>query len=150
MTRSSLPVTTLHNMKNTIVAALSIVSAAGLLAGCAHGGAYLPKNTTKYDYENTSNFVDMDARVQRSVTCSGVQETRLPDGRLQVAANIRNREERRIQVQVQCEFKDGQGFAIDSTPWNTLVLTERGQETVSFTSMNSKAQRYTIRVREAH
>ncbi|MGN6385663.1 MAG: DUF1425 domain-containing protein, partial [Verrucomicrobiota bacterium] len=70
--------------------------------------------------------------------------------RLQVAANIRNREERRIQVQVQCEFKDGQGFAIDSTPWNTLVLTERGQETVSFTSMNSKAQRYTIRVREAH
>ena len=137
-------------MKRTLVSILSAASVAVLLNGCASGGAYLPKNTTKYDYENTSNFVDMDARVQRSVTCSGVQESRLPDGRLQISANVRNREERRIQVQAQCEFKDAQGFAIDSTPWNTLVLTERGQETVSFTSMNDKAQRYTIRVREAH
>ena len=30
------------------------------------------------------------------------------------------------------------------------TLTERGQETVRFTSMNDKAQRYTIRVRQAH
>ncbi len=110
----------------------------------------MPQNTTKYDYENSSNFVLMDAGVQQSVTSSGIQETRLPDGKLQVAANIRNRETRRIQVQVQCEFKDAQGFAIDSTPWNTLILTENGQETVSFTSMNNQAQRYTVRVREAH
>jgi hypothetical protein len=137
-------------MKRTFVNLLGAAGAALVLNGCASGGAYLPKNTTKYDYENTSNFVDMDARVQRSVTCSGIQETRLPDGRLQVSANIRNREERRIQVQVQCEFKDGQGFALDSTPWNTLILTERGQETATFTSMNDKAQRFTIRAREAH
>jgi len=127
------------------------MACAGIFVGCATSeGAYMPQNTTKYDYENTSNFVLMDSRVQTSVTSSGIQETHLPDGRLQIAANIRNRESRRLQVQAQCEFKDAQGFAIDSTPWNTLILTENGQETVSFTSMNNKAQRYTIRVREAH
>lgn len=122
-----------------------------VFTGCqSSGGAYLPKNTTKYNYEDSEQLVLMDSMVQRSVTSPGIQQTRLPDGRLEVAANLRNREGRRIQVQTQCEFKDGQGFTIDSTPWNTLILTERGQETVRFTSMNDKAQRYTIRVRQAH
>lgn len=119
-------------------------------SGCQSGGAYQPKNTTKYNYEDTSNFVLMDSMVQRSVTSSGMQETALPDGRLKVAANIRNRETRRIQVQVQCVFKDAQGFEVDSTPWNTLILTENAQDTVAFTSMNNQAKRYTVRVRQAH
>ena len=138
-------------MKRTVINTLIATTVAAILTGCATDrGAYLPENTTGSDVENTSNFVNMDARVRRSVTTSGIQETRLTDGRLQVAANIRNREERRIQVQAQCVFKDAQGFEVDSSPWNTLVLTERGQETVSFTSLNNQAQRYTIRVRQAH
>ena len=56
----------------------------------------------------------------------------------------------RIEVQAQCEFKDAQGFPVDSTPWTTVVLTERGQEGVKFVSMNDKAKRYTVRVREVH
>lgn len=128
----------------------SLAVAAVMFGGCRSGGAYLPKNTTEYDVENTANFVLMDSMVQRSVTSSGIQQTTLPDGRLQVVANIRNREGRRIQVQVQCEFKDAQGFTIDSTPWNTLILTERGQESVKFVSMNPQAVRYTVRVRQAH
>lgn len=128
----------------------SLAVAAVMFGGCRSGGAYLPKNTTEYDVENTANFVLMDSMVQRSVTSSGIQQTTLPDGRLQVVANIRNREGRRIQVQAQCEFKDAQGFTIDSTPWNTLILTERGQESVKFVSMNPQAVRYTVRVRQAH
>ena len=115
------------------------------------GGAYEPKNTSQYDLENKVKFVDMDHRVQRSVTCSGLQERILEDGRLEVAANVRNRLERRIEVQIQCVYKDAQGFSTgDETPWNTLILTENAQETVRFTSMNDKAKGYTIRVREAH
>jgi hypothetical protein len=135
-------------MKNIILPMFS--AAAILLAGCHSGGAYLPKNTTKYDVENTSNFVLLSAGVQRSVSTSGLQEGRLQDGRLQVSVNVRNREERRIQVQINCEFKDAQGFVVDTTPFRTLILSERAQEGVQFVSMNDKAQRYTIRVREAH
>ena len=109
-------------MKKQLFPLFAAVAAAAVLAGCSStGGAYLPKNTQKHNYEDSEQLVLMDAMVQRSVTSPGIQQTRLPDGRLEVAANLRNREGRRIQVQTQCEFKDGQGFTIDSTPWNTTI-----------------------------
>ena len=71
---------------------------------------------------------------------------------MEVTANIRNRENRRIQVQVGCVFKDAQGFASegDQTPFQNLILTENSQEAAHFVSMNDKAKLCTIRVREAH
>lgn len=130
---------------------LAIVTlGAGLLAGCATGGAKPPVNTTKYDLENRAGFVLLDSRVQRSVTASGIQEGSTTDGRLEVAANIRNRENRRIQVQVDCQFKDEQGFPVDTTPFQTLILRENEQQTVRFTAMNNRAKKYTIRVSEVH
>jgi uncharacterized protein YcfL len=137
-------------MKKCLLPAVATGAAVLLLTGCHSGGAYTPVNATKYNVEDTSNLVLLDSRVQRSITSPGIQQTTLPDGRLQVVANLRNREERRIQVQVQCEFKDAQGFPVDSTPWTNLILTERAQEGVTFVSMNDKAKRYTVRVREAH
>jgi len=127
------------------------VLAAALFSGCqtSETGALPAQNTTQFDLENKANFVLMDAGVQRSVTSDGIQFKPLPDGRMAIAANVRNRENRRIQVQINCEFKDDQGFTIDSTPWKTLILTENGQETVPFESMNAQAKKYTIRVREA-
>lgn len=123
----------------------------GLGAGCGGGGAYLPKNTTKYDVENREKLVLLDARVQRSVTCSGIQERALDDGRLEIMANIRNREGRRIEVQIGCVFKDANGFPTgDEAPFQTLILSENAQEAVKFTSLNNLAKKYTIRIREAH
>ena len=137
-------------MKQILVPFFAVAVAASVV-GCRapREGVYHPVNATKYDYENQSQFVLMDPGAQRSVTTSGIQERTLPDGRIEVATNVRNRENRRIQVQAQCEFKDAQGFAIDSTPWQTLILTENGQETVRFAAMNNQAKRYTIRIREA-
>ena len=124
---------------------------AAILVGCSSPhGAYAPADTTKYDTENQSPFVLLSAGVAHSVTTSGVQETRLPDGRLQVSVNVRNREERRIEVQINCEFKDAQGFTVDATPFQVLILRELEQQTVQFISMNNKAVRYTIRVSESH
>lgn len=113
------------------------------------GGAYEPRNTTKYDLENGDVFVLMDKPTQVSVTTSGIEERRLEDGRLDVVAHVRNRQNRRIQVQIGCVFKDAQGFSVDETPWQNLILTENSQEDVRFTAMNDKASKYTIRVRQA-
>src|SRR5437868_2117458 len=96
---------------------LALFAGATLLAGCQTGGAKPPVNTTKYNFETTAKFALMDDRAQRSVTCTGLQERKIEGGRLQVAANLRNRENRRIEVQAQCLFKDPQGLAIDETPW---------------------------------
>jgi uncharacterized protein YcfL len=130
------------------IAVLSLSAVLLGLSGCG-GGASLPKNTDRYNYEDSSTFVLMDARAQRSVTSSGIQQVSLPDGRLEVAANLRNRENRRIEVQWQIVFKDAQGFETEATPWKTVILTENGQETVRAASMNAQAKRYTVRVREA-
>ena len=122
----------------------------GGLTGCRTEGGFKPINTAKYDYENHEPFVLMDRSVQRSVTVAGIQETVKEDGRLEVVANVRNRVNRRIQVQISCVFKNANGFSTgDETPWNTLILTEAEQQSVSFTSANPKAPKYTIRVRQA-
>ncbi|HEY0966019.1 MAG TPA: YcfL family protein [Opitutaceae bacterium] len=127
------------------------VAAASLLAGCqAPTGPFAPQDTTKYTLENTEKFVLMDAAVQTSVTCTGLQQRAAADGRLEVVANVKNREARRIQVQIACVFKDAQGFSTgDETPWQTLILGENTTEAVRFVSMNAQARDYTIRVRQA-
>jgi uncharacterized protein YcfL len=143
-------------MKRTFAAFSLLATAALFLTGCEttprDTGAYLPVNTTVNDLENHERIVLLDPRVQTSVTCPGIQQRTMPDGRLEVTANLRNRENRRIQVQVNCVFKDDQGFPTEGeeSPFQNLILTENAQEPVHFISLNDKARRYTIRVREAH
>ncbi len=130
-----------------LIASLMLV-----VAGCqAPPGPFAPQDTTRYTLENTERFVLMDEQVQTSVTCTGLQEfVRPADGHLEVVANVKNREARRIQVQISCVFKDEQGFSTgDETPWQTLILGENATEAVRFSSMNDRARSYTIRVRQA-
>lgn len=136
-------------MKKILFTPILFAAFALAFAGCAHRGPYLPVNAAVNDLENRANLVLLDRPAQNSITCSGVQETRLPDGRLQVNAHLRNREERRIQVQANCEFKDAQGLVVDSMPFRNVFFDENAQEDVMFTSMNTNAVNYTIRVREA-
>ncbi len=122
-----------------------------LLAGCAtEPGPFAPQDTTKYNLENTEKFVLLDKPTQNSITCTGIMQQPLADGRLEVIANIKNRESRRVQVQVNCVFKNEQGFSTgDETPFQTLILDENATEAVRFTAINGLAKNYTIRVRQA-
>ncbi|MBL9214816.1 MAG: YcfL family protein [Opitutaceae bacterium] len=133
-----------------ILPTLAVLAALGL-AGCQNEpGPFLPQETTKYSIENTEKFILMDRPTQVSVTCTGLQERVTDDGRLEVVANVKNRENRRIQVQVRCEFKDDHGVSTgDETPWQTLILGEGATEAVPFTSMNNLARKYTVAVRQA-
>ena len=136
-------------------ALVSLLAAGGtllLVVGCSthDKGPYLPQNPKTPAYEGREPIVLLDPGVQHSVACSGIQEQTLPDGRLEVVAHLRNRENRRIEVQANCVFKDGNGFSTgDETPFVMVILTENGTEDVKFTSMNNLARKYTIRVRQA-
>ena len=109
---------------NTKLPAILAAAALAALAGCATGsGPYAPQDTTKYTLENTEFFVAMDKPTQTSVTCTGLQANQTADGRLEVVANVKNRESRRIEVQINCVFKDEQGFSAgDETPWQLGAL----------------------------
>jgi uncharacterized protein YcfL len=130
-----------------------IAFGAALLAGCSSThdkGPYLPQQSKTPAYENTEKLVLLDPGVQYSVTCTGIHETTLNDGRLEIAMQLRNRENRRIEVQANCVFKDAAGVSTgDETPFQTVILTENATEQVKFTSMNNLAKKYTIRVRQA-
>ena len=132
----------------------SAVAAVLLLTGCesAHDhGPYLPQHSKTPAYESTEPVVLLDPGVQFSVTSTGQPQARLlEDGRLEVVAQLRNRENRRIEVQANCVFKDVNGVSTgDETPFQTVILTENATEHVKFISMNDKAKRFTIRVRQA-
>jgi hypothetical protein len=140
-------------MKKTFVSMLAAGGALLLAAGCSSThdkGPYLPQTPPPMGYETREPVVLLDPGVQYSVTCSGIQERTLPDGRLEVVAHLRNRENRRIEVQANCVFKDQNGFSTsDETPFVMVILTENATEDVKFASMNNLAKRYTIRVRQA-
>jgi len=135
---------------STMIMAFTAIILSLSTLGCKTSGAYAGDVPDGYDLENQTEFVLMNKRVANSVTVAGIQERVLEDGRLEVTANVLSRDRRRIQVQVSCVFKNQNGFPTgDETPWNTLILTENAQEGLRFLSMNEKARKYTIRVREA-
>ena len=140
-------------MKKSLVSMLAAGGALLLVTGCSSThdkGPYLPQTPKTPAYEGKEGVVLLDPGVQYSVTCSAVQEQTLSDGRLQVVAQLRNRENRRIEVQANCVFKDQNGFSTDDeTPFTTVILTENATENVRFVSMNTLAKKYTIRVRQA-
>jgi len=131
-------------------AVLAVIAGVFLASGCANSpGALPPQNSTKYTVANTETFVHLDPNIG-GVTCTGLQERVLPDGRFEIVANVKNHEERAVQVQANCVFKDVEGFSVgDDTPFQTFALPAGATETVRFTSKEMKARRYTIRVRSA-
>lgn len=138
-------------MKTKRIALLPVIAAL-LVAGCStyDKGPYLPQQSKTPAYESTERFVLLDPGAQRTITCSGINETTLADGRLEVIAQIRNRENRRVEVQANCVFKDGNGVSTgDESPFQTVILTENATEQVKFTASNAASKKYTIRVRQA-
>lgn len=139
-------------MKMKLILLASIITAL-VAVGCKSDydkGPYLPGQSRTPDYENTERFVLLDIDMRRSITCSGIHERVLEDGRIEVTAQIRNREARRLVVQANCVFKDAAGVGTnDETPFQTLIFTENATEQVKFVSANSAAKKYTIRVRQS-
>ena len=92
----------------------ALVAAANLalLGGCQSQPAPVaPQETTKYTVENTEKFVLLDDPTPGLGELYGPTGiARLPMGASEVVAIVKNHEDRRVPVQVQCVFKDGTGF----------------------------------------
>jgi len=126
------------------------LAALGLTLGCnTHKGAYPPVTEPQAAYENTQTIVLLGKGLSEKIAVEGQMAKWSDDGRLQVFANIRNRIQKRLVVQVQTVFKDENGFPVgDETAWQTVVITELSQYAYQSIAQNSKARKYTIRVRK--
>ncbi len=131
--------------------ALAACGALAVLAGCASVPApQAPQDTTKFTVENTVRFVALDAETEAVISCTGLQERALGDGRLEVVANLRNSGAKDVKVLVQCVFLDGQGLPVGpEAPWQTLAVSGGSTEVMRFTAPVLAAKKYSIRVRRA-
>jgi Protein of unknown function (DUF1425) len=130
---------------------LPALCALALLAGCGTEPApQAPQDSTKFTVENTDRFVALDPATEAAVSCTGLQERTLGDGRIEVVANLRNSGIKAAKVQVQCVFLDAQGTPVgDGAPWQSVSITEYATEVVRFTAPGTSAVKYSIRVRQA-
>jgi uncharacterized protein YcfL len=125
--------------------------AACLLSGCVAvitTGNGAPQDTTKFTVENTDRFLALDAATEAAISCTGLQERSLPDGRLEVVANLRNSSAGAVRVHVQCVFLDEQSLPLRAeSPWQRLSISNGTTEVVRFTAPSADAKKYSIRVR---
>jgi len=121
-----------------------------LLPACVNPAqTSLPPETTKYTLENTDRFAFEAGGPAHAISCTGLMELPLADGRLEVVANLKNREMAPVKVQVGCAFKDASGEAtIENSPWQNVTLPENATVSVRFTASTPAAKKYTVLVRD--
>jgi uncharacterized protein YcfL len=134
-----------------IVSTLAACGALALAAGCASAPApQAPQDTTKFTVENTVRFVALDAPTEAVISCTGLQERALADGRLEVVANLKNSDAKAVRVNVQCVFLDEQGLPVGGeSSWELFAISADSTEVVRFTAPVLTARKYSIRVRSA-
>ena len=122
-----------------------------LLTGCiADPGSASAHDSSKYTLENTGNFMVMDKTSLVALAGTGVQMRTLADGRLEVIANIKNREKQPVQIVVNCVFKDALNMPMgDETAFQTITLHGGTTEALRFMSKGPQAKNYTVCVRTA-
>lgn len=122
------------------------------LAACATEPEPPPAaDSTKYTLENTDRFVVLNHTGRSAVTCTGFTEHALADGRMEVVANLKNRESRPVELQASCLFKDESGQnELEETAWQTIAVPANTTEAVHFTASSAAAKMYTVRVRDVH
>ena len=130
---------------------VAVFGVGAALAGCAGPAALrAPQDTTKFTVENTERFLALDAATEAVISCTGLQERSLDDGRLEVVANLRNSGAAAVRVRVQCIFLDDQGQPVVlDPPWDSVAIASGATEVVRFTAPKTAARRYSIRVRIA-
>ena len=130
-----------------ILFTLSLVTVLTLIVGCSTEGPFVPAGKSpSTELENTT--VVLDEEISKSIAVDNQSAERTPQGKLKTLSNIRNRTNHDFAIQVQTVFRDAAGFSKgDETSWETIVLTANETRTISATSTNRKAERFTLRIR---
>ncbi|HEY1764525.1 MAG TPA: YcfL family protein [Opitutaceae bacterium] len=129
----------------------SLAAAFGALAafaGC-EASSQAPRDSAKYTMENTDRFAALDTATEAAVSCTGLQERTLGDGRLEVIANVRNLGSSPARVAIQCVFLDAMGMPGEPEgAWQHVALAGDATEVVRFTAPDARSKRYSIRARK--
>ena len=131
---------------------IPVLCTLAVFTGCSTVPApQAPLETTKFTVENTDRFMALDPAAEAAVSCTGLQERTLGDGRIEVVANLKNSDAKAVKIRVQCVFLDDQGAPVGAeAAWQPLEISGASTEVMRFTAPSLAARRYVIRVRTAH
>ncbi|MFH1740956.1 MAG: DUF1425 domain-containing protein [bacterium] len=133
-------------MKKTVLPSLLVVL---IVCACSRPGPYVPAGQSP-SVEDIHPVVLLDKSLKKKIAVDHTQGRKLPDNRLEVVANLRNRGKRDVQVQVQTIFKNESGYSTqEDSAWSMVFLSAHETETYQIVSRGRDAARYTVRIREA-
>lgn len=116
-----------------------------LLAGCAAPPA--PPAAVTLVSGDASGCVVAPAP-GASFACTLAASHALGDGRCEVEANLVNRTDRPLAVEIQASFEAGPGGPpAEVTPWRTVRLAPGATETVRFDASSPGPRTYVVRAR---
>lgn len=121
------------------------------LAACADGPEVPPSNPKSPETAGAP-VVLLDEDMSDNIAVDQIRSGRTSNHLLAVQANIRNRTDHDISIQVQTLYKDQYGNALyfnpgDETPWMTMVVTANSTTPYRSQSLSAQAAQFTIRIR---
>ena len=131
------------------VAALAALLGLSIIATGCKTGPYTA-SAVQPSPEDTESLVLLDKELVKQLSVQVQRAGFTSDGRLTAEANLRNLTKKTMSVQVQTVFKDAQGLSTgDETAWKTVILNPNAMETYQASALNTRSERYTVRVRKA-
>jgi len=139
-------------MRYCIALVLAVATVAAL-GGCSRyrEGPHPAVSVPEVALEERETAVVLDDILSRKVAIEAQGNRWTETRRLQVFANIRNRTDFVQSIDVQTLFKDEAGFPLrDETAWTRIILDPNATANYTATSLDDRARKYTIRIREGH
>lgn len=101
------------------------------------------------DVEAKLPVLIMDKACKKAVAISNERASWTPDSRLITEVTLVNQTKDTYRVQVQTSFKDADGFEVQATNWELILIPPSGMTSYKATALNTKAEKYNVRIRTA-
>lgn len=129
------------------VVLLPLLWAALILPSCSG-----PERPQRSDDENvgyyfTEKVILLDHRLERHIKLQAIKAERLENNLLRVRALLYNDTNETLTVQIKARFKDKDGFVVEETNWQPVVLVRREMTQYEENSLNDQAEDYILMIK---
>jgi hypothetical protein len=134
-----------------LLSLLCVASFALLGVGCVEGPT-VPEGNPKSPDAVHAPVTLLDPDLEDVIAVDVIHVGKNANGLLAVQANVRNRTDRDVVIQIQTVFFDDLGNALYSepgneTPWTTVSVTTNGTIPYRAQALSNAAKRFTLHIR---
>jgi len=133
----------------TVVSVILGLALVGPGPGCRRGPFPLDRKPEgEVPLQHRERLLALDRHAERAVQVAALEHGRLPSGQIQVRIDLQSRLRKGdYWLEWKVVFYDAQGFQLEETEWHPLHLTASVLHTVKASSIDPKAEDYTLFLR---